>query len=280
VTGVLASTSWRSTPGGGIWGLVAGWIVGMAWGLIMLYNIDVVVVGACAVRAVADTDAPDHDCDDDGHHEVRRRGGRTVAESRRVRASGVMLPCMAPHSDDVLRSAKLVRDTTDPREGPNLHDTCLPLRALVGVWRGEGSVDYPTIDGPYRFVQEVTLSHDGRPFLHHETHSWLIDEKGSVPRAAARESGWWRPQPNGGVELLLAHCTGILELFYGSTTGATSWELSTDTVVPSASAKDVNAAERIYDITQDGSLNYVEKRAMVGQPLRRHVSAHLHRVTH
>jgi hypothetical protein len=169
-------------------------------------------------------------------------------------------------------------DTFTLGEGPQLHDACVPLRPLVGAWRGEGQVDYPTIDGPYRFAQQLTISHDGRPFLLHETRAWLIDDDGRVIRPAARETGWWRPQLDGTFELLVTHATGILELFYGHATSQTSWELGTETVVRSASAKDVNAAQRKYSIDVDGHLRYAESRAMVGQPMTPHVSAELHRL--
>src|SRR5690606_1492270 len=59
-------------------------------------------------------------------------------------------------------SAPVPAPTTDLRSGPPLHEACRPLSALVGVWRGSGEVDYPTIDGPYRFGQQLTLAHDGR----------------------------------------------------------------------------------------------------------------------
>ncbi|MCI2417333.1 FABP family protein [Saccharopolyspora sp. K220] len=168
-------------------------------------------------------------------------------------------------------------DTADLRSGPSLHDACGPLRALVGVWRGDGEVDYPSIEGPYRFGQQLTISHDGRPFLRHEARAWLLDAAGEVIRPAAWETGWWRPQPDGTVELLISHCTGILELFYG-TAGQQHWELSTDTVVRTASAKDVEAAQRSYALNGEGALDYTESRAMVGLPMTPHVAARLNRI--
>src|SRR2546427_1296532 len=78
-------------------------------------------------------------------------------------------------------------DTANLREGPDLNDACLSLLPLVGVWRGEGEVVYPSIEGPFRFGQQVTIAHDGRPFLTHEARSWLLDKDGSVIRPAARE---------------------------------------------------------------------------------------------
>ncbi len=37
-------------------------------------------------------------------------------------------------------------DTANLREGASLDDACLALLPLVGVWRGEGEVRYPTLD--------------------------------------------------------------------------------------------------------------------------------------
>ncbi|RSM79180.1 FABP family protein [Amycolatopsis sp. WAC 01375] len=171
-------------------------------------------------------------------------------------------------------------DTANLREGANLNDACLALLPLVGVWRGEGEVDYPTIEGPYRFGMQLTIAHDGRPFLIHEARAWLLDEDGKVIRPAARESGFWRPQADDTIELLLTHNTGIVELFYGKPRGKASvpaWELGTDAVVRSSSAKDVTASQRLYGIV-NGELGYVEERAMMGQELQPHTSALLRRV--
>ena len=169
-------------------------------------------------------------------------------------------------------------DTANLREGPPLHDDLLALLPLVGVWRGEGEVVYPTIDGPFKFGQQVTFAHDGRPFLSYESRTWLLDDDGAVIRPAAREVGWWRPQPDDVIELLLAHNTGVVEVFYGKPRNSTSWELTTDLVGRTASAKEVNAATRLYGLVNQGDLAWVEERAMVGQPMQPHTSAYLHRV--
>ncbi|MGH3436458.1 MAG: FABP family protein [Sciscionella sp.] len=168
-------------------------------------------------------------------------------------------------------------DTANLRHGADLNKACLALLPLVGVWRGEGEAGYPTIDGPYRFGQQITFAHDGRPFLSYESRSWLLDADGAVIRPAAREVGWWRPQPDDTIEVVLSHVTGIMEIYYGAPRSQTSWEISTDAVVRTATAKDVTAAKRLYGIVSDGGLAYVEERAMVGQPLQPHLSAHLHR---
>jgi hypothetical protein len=168
-------------------------------------------------------------------------------------------------------------DTANLREGPDLHDALLGLLPLVGVWRGEGEVVYPTIDGPYRFGQQIVFAHDGRPFLSYETRSWILDAEGRVVRPAARETGFWRAQPDRTLEVLIAHATGIVEVFYGHALTQTSWEIATDAVVRTATAKEVVGSTRLYGIV-GGDLAYVDEREMVGQPRQPHLSAHLTRV--
>src|SRR5699024_12674763 len=76
-------------------------------------------------------------------------------------------------------------DTANLRQGPDLDDACLALLPLIGVWRGEGEVTYPTMESTQRFAQQVTISHDGRPFPLHEPRSWLWAENGAGTTRAA-----------------------------------------------------------------------------------------------
>src|ERR1043165_7603701 len=85
-------------------------------------------------------------------------------------------------------------ETHDLRTGPDLHPALLGLLPLVGVWRGRGQGDYPTIEG-FHYGQEVRFSHDGRPFLFYESRAWLIEEDGTPVRPANREAGWWGVGP-------------------------------------------------------------------------------------
>lgn len=185
-------------------------------------------------------------------------------------------------------------DTANLREGPDLHPLCAPLLPLVGVWEGAGEVVYPTIDGPYHFGQRIVFAHDGRPFLSYSAQAWILDGPGgAVVRPAARETGWWRAREDGALEVLLTHATGIVEIYHGGPRGLTSWEITTDAVVRTETAKEVSTGQRLYgliDADPDGSgsttgtdgggkdLAYVDERAMVGEPLQPHLSARLRRI--
>ncbi len=169
-------------------------------------------------------------------------------------------------------------DTANLRLGPDLHEQCLGLLPLIGVWRGTGEVVYPTIEGPFHFGQQITFAHDGRPFVSYEARSWLLGEDGEIIRPAARETGFWRPQADGSMEVLIAHHTGIVEVYYGAKGDLRSWEIETDAVARTPSAKEVTGAKRLYGLVNQGDLAYVDERAMVGQELQPHLSALLHRV--
>jgi hypothetical protein len=166
-------------------------------------------------------------------------------------------------------------ETHDLRVGPDLHPDLLGLLPLVGRWRGTGKGGYPTIDD-FDFAQEVRFSHDGRPFLAYESRTWIIDADGKPLRPSARETGFWRPRGRDGFEVLLALPTGFVELFVGEI-DALKWEMSTDAVVRTETAKDVSGERRIYGIVE-GALLYAADLAAVGQSLRSHVSARLGRI--
>jgi len=173
-------------------------------------------------------------------------------------------------------------ETHDLRVGPDLHPALLGLLPFVGVWRGRGGGEYPTIE-PFEYAQEIRFSHDGRPFLHYESRTWLVDRDGKAIRPAHREVGWWRPVTADGqrtdeIEVLLASPTGVLELHIGKIEPkGIQVRLASDAVVRTSTAKEVTAGHRIYGIV-DGALLYAQDMAAVGQPLTPHLAARLVRV--
>ena len=98
-----------------------------------------------------------------------------------------------------------------------LPEAVRPLAWLIGRWSGFGKGQYPTIED-FTFVQEVEFRCDGRPFLSYVSRSWMIDEDGTRIRPTGTETGFWRPQPGNGVEIVLSHPTGYAEIWLGSLT--------------------------------------------------------------
>ncbi|MFG2652153.1 FABP family protein [Streptomyces sp. NPDC048436] len=163
-----------------------------------------------------------------------------------------------------------------PDEAPAPHALLTPVLGLLGTWYGRGQGEYPTIEGDFTYAQEVTFSHDGRPFLRYEARAWLLDADGAPLRPSARESGWWRLQPDGRVEALITQPTGIAEIAVGHA-GDGTVDLSTHEVALTPTAKEVNATRRRYTLTDEDTLTFVHDLAAVGQPLQHHLSAELRR---
>ena len=163
-------------------------------------------------------------------------------------------------------------DPERPETSREPHPAIAPLRFLLGRWEGAGVVGYPTMESA-NFGQEISFSHNGKPFLIYSSRSWLIEADGTIGRPLAMETGFWRPGPGNSVEVLLAHPTGITEVYVGQVTG-TKIELVTDAVVRTATAKEVTAGKRLYGMI-GADLAYAYDMAAVGQPLQPHLSAQL-----
>jgi hypothetical protein len=157
----------------------------------------------------------------------------------------------------------------------------VPLAWLLGSWAGAGVVGYPTIEAESRFGQEVEFENDGRPFLRYNSRTWLLDDAGEKVRPLSTEAGFWRPgaaAAGGGieVEVLLAHPTGIVEIYLGTADGPRV-DLATDVVARTSTAKEYTAAKRLYGLVE-GDLLWAMDMAAMGQTLQAHASARLKRV--
>jgi hypothetical protein len=169
-----------------------------------------------------------------------------------------------------------VPDTTDLRTGAPISDALLALLPLVGVWRGTGRGVVASTGAEFAFGQQVTVGHDGRPFLAYESRSWLLDENGDVIRQAWRESGFWRVGAGpDDVELVLASNTGQALVLAG-TAGDQQWELATVSAEHAPTAKDVDGERRLYAV-RGSELIYATELAPAGRPFAAHLNGRLER---
>jgi hypothetical protein len=169
-----------------------------------------------------------------------------------------------------------IPDTTDLRSGAPLNDALLALLPLVGVWRGTGRGVVASTGAEFAFGQQVTIGHDGRPFLAYESRSWLLDENGDIIRQAWRESGFWRAGAGpDDVELIIASNTGQALVLAG-TAGDQQWDLETVSAKHAPTAKDVDGERRLYAV-RDDALIYATELAPGGQPFAPHLNARLDR---
>jgi hypothetical protein len=168
-------------------------------------------------------------------------------------------------------------------ELPEAHPAIEPLSFLLGRWEGFGKGDYPTIEA-FDFIQEVTFTHNGKPFLIYNSRSWLKEtsEDGQVAkgRPLGMETGFWRPQADGNVEVVLAHPTGITEIYLGEIDG-TKVEMETRSVILTPTAKPVKYGKRLYGLVSSTSrpgekdLAWAYDMEAVDQPLQPHLWAQL-----
>jgi hypothetical protein len=170
---------------------------------------------------------------------------------------------------------------SDPRpnfpaeDPPALHPAIAHLAPLLGIWRGRGRGHYPTIE-PFEYVEELTFSHAGKPFLVHVQRTRSADDGSPLHT----ETGYWRAVGRDGdgrerIELVVAQPTGVVEVLEGTFDGTTATLRST-TVGRTSTAKEVTALERVYRV-RDGQLRYTLAMAAVGQPMTGHLEATLGR---
>ncbi len=157
----------------------------------------------------------------------------------------------------------------------DLPSELVPLAWLIGRWEGAGVLGYPTIES-VNFGQELEFSHIGKPYLAYTSNTWLLDDDGTRVRPLAAEVGYWRPRPQGHVEVTLAHPTGFVEIWVG-TAGGGKIELRTDVVARTESAKEYTAGHRLYGLVE-GDLFWAFDMAAMGLPLQSHASGRLKRV--
>lgn len=158
----------------------------------------------------------------------------------------------------------------DQSNGPAVHPGIEPLAFLIGTWEGTGSGQYPTI-APFTYGEEIRIGHVGRPFLSYSQRTWDLADG----RALHGEVGYWRMRADGGVELLVAHPTGIVEIEEGRLEGSVI-ELTSELVGTTASAKAVTVLSRRFAL--DGEvLTYRLEMAALGEPTQPHLEAVLRR---
>lgn len=152
-----------------------------------------------------------------------------------------------------------------------VHPDVESIAFLIGTWRGEGRGVYPTI-APFAFGEEVTFVEvAGKPFLAYRQRTWALDDK----RPLHGESGYWRPKPDGRLEVVLAHPTGLAEIEEGTVAGGVI-DLVATSIGRATTAKEVDGLRRRFELADSGTvLRYEVQMAAAGQPLQGHLVAEL-----
>ena len=170
-------------------------------------------------------------------------------------------------------------DTANLREGPSLHDGLLALLPLVGVWRGTGqALDHTDADAkPTQFGQQIIFAHDGENYLTYSSRVWKLDDEGNQVGLDHRETGFWRITGKDEIEVVVAHSTGVVEIFYGNPIKERAWEITASTLVTTTGPKNLGAGKRLFGLMPNNNLGWVDERMVDGEYHPR-MSAELSRV--
>ena len=157
---------------------------------------------------------------------------------------------------------------------PELHPLNAPLIPLLGEWHGPGEGAYPTIDS-FSYDETLVLGHVGKPFV---ALNQRTKQRGSgMPLHA--EAGYFRPQGDGTIELVLSQPSGIVEILAGSITeteAGVEIDVSSVEVGAAPSAKLVSQTRRRY-VVEGPTLTCDFWMAAMGEPLTHHLASVLTR---
>ncbi len=146
------------------------------------------------------------------------------------------------------------------------------LRPLLGIWRGEGHGEYPTIKS-FDYTDQWEFVDVGKPFLLFIERTWNAD---GAPMHT--ETGYLRAPAPGTLEILAAIPTGQSEMGIGTCEAdADGLKLVTDAqVLNTPTAKRVDQIVRRFGVRGD-ELSYEMEMSAVGVGLTLHLTARLTR---
>jgi hypothetical protein len=159
----------------------------------------------------------------------------------------------------------------------DLHTDLVPLAFLLGRWEGAGVFDFPGAE-KCNFGQEITFTHDGRPFLEYTSRTWVLDAEGKKVSPLENEAGFWRIDKDRKVEVTMTRDDGVVEIWYGELADKKPQiDLVTDTVARIPSAPAYAGGKRLYGYVKS-DLMWVGEKATPQIPIRPYMSAHLKKV--
>lgn len=147
---------------------------------------------------------------------------------------------------------------------------------MIGTWRGNGHGTWPD-RGRFEYGQQIDFTNTGGAFLTYVSQLYTVDEQGQPEQPLMIETGFWRPQLDGTVEVVLSNPEGWAEVWAGKLEGA-KIELVTDAVMRTQSSSIAyTGGQRLYGQV-DGDLLWTQDRATTTEPLQSHLWARLQRV--
>ncbi|XP_022886423.1 UPF0678 fatty acid-binding protein-like protein At1g79260 isoform X2 [Olea europaea var. sylvestris] len=144
-----------------------------------------------------------------------------------------------------------------------VHQAVQPLAFLLGTWRGQGEGRFPTIS-PFAYSEELNFSHS-------PNKTWKLNT--NQPMHA--ESGYWRPQIDGTIEVVIAQSTGLAEVQKGTFDAEQRIVKLKSALVGNASK--VKQITRVFKVGNE-ELSYVVEMATNLNDLQPHLEASLKKI--
>lgn len=158
----------------------------------------------------------------------------------------------------------------------DLNPVLMGVAWLIGRWEGTGNGHWPGT-GEFTYGCQIDFSENGGDYLHYLMQLYEVDDEGRAVKPLGMETGFWRPQADGAIEVSLAHPDGYAELWEGTITGA-KIELRTDAVVRPVSAPiPYTGGHRLYG-NVESDLLWTFDRATTEVELQPYLWARLGRV--
>jgi hypothetical protein len=154
------------------------------------------------------------------------------------------------------------------------------LSPLLGIWRGTGSGNFPTIEA-FTYTEELKFESNGcEPLIHFEQKTWVQSEPESHGSPLHWESGFIRPLEDGSIEIANAQNGGRVEVLKGKIDMAEHVKgillLSLESVLLGNDPRLVQT-RRTFTL-KDNTLSYLIELATVRTPkLQQHLEAVLTR---
>ncbi len=157
----------------------------------------------------------------------------------------------------------------------DLNPALAPLAWMIGRWVGRGRCTWPG-QAEFEFGQQIDFSTNGGPWLHYLSQTYTLDDQGQPKEPLGMEDGFWRPQADGAVDVVMCHPEGWSEVWAGTITGARI-ELVTDVVARTNNADlPYTAGHRLYG-NVESDLMYTFDRATTDEELQPYLWARLAR---
>lgn len=154
-----------------------------------------------------------------------------------------------------------------------LNPALMGVAWLIGRWEGKGHGTWPG-KGEFEFAQQIDFSTNGSDYLHYISQTFTVDEDGAPVEPLFSETGYWRPQADGTVEVVLTHPEGYVEVWAGKLQPG-KIELTTDLCARTKTAElQITGGQRLYG-SVESDLLWTWDRATTDVPLQPFVWARL-----